>query len=83
MLDNAGGSGSSIDDIVTAGRELSFTSVCGDLSIRDCNHMGLYPYGAIEVAGVSENSTTVETVNDYPAEDFVAPCADIACEFDS
>jgi len=83
MINNAGGPGASVDDIIAAGRDLTYSSIAGELSIRRCNHAGLHDISEIEVTGVSDGAPEIELGKRYDITNYVEPCDEIDCTHSS
>lgn len=79
MLDEAGGGGASVDEVISAGEGLEYETITGPQKIRACDHQGKGNIAVAEVTEIRDEGIGIDRQELYDATDFYPDCSDISC----
>jgi len=79
IIKEAGGAGATYDELVSAGRGLTFASPRGEITIRACNNQGNPPIYPSQLVGVSENNAEFEIQKQVDPTPLRKSCDELEC----
>lgn len=79
MLDEAGGGGASVDEIISAGEGLEYNTITGPQKIRACDHQGKGNVAVAQVTEIRDSGIGVERQQLYDATEFYPDCSETDC----